>query len=629
MLAIMHALDEWRHFLLGAKHSVEVWTDHKNLEYFRKPQRLNPRQVRWLLTIQEFDLALSHHPGKSMGKPDALSRRPDHAEDTSDEEESVLLKPHMFRAIDGSSILLEEIKENLSLMDLSIMEQLGQSEDLSQTEDGLVYRRGKLVVPNNENLCGRIIAAHHNSVSAGHPGRDRTQELIYCSYWWPSLRKDVARYIKGCATCQRTKIRTQQKAAPLNPHDIPSRNWEHISVDMITDLPSCLGYDAILVIVDMKSKDIIAVPCNKTLDSEGYANILLKHLYVHHGLPEKITSDRGPQFVSNFTKDLYKKLGIKGNPSTAYHPQTDGQTERMNREIKNYLRIFINYRQDDWVDWLPLAVFSYRNKRHESTKHTPFYMNHGFHPFTGVETNWKGKTESVDQFVERMKEISEQATESMKHAQELMKRKYDQHQQPAREYQPGDLVWLEATNISTDRPKKKLEHKRYGPFKIVSKVGAGAYKLKLPRTLRGLHPVFNEDLLTPANPPEFNNQEKLVTSAPQSTEQEPEPEEICDARVESGILRYLVKWKDQPWSERTWVPHGQLLGKYKALLDDFHKKSPNVPKPIPPIRIAPRARLITLMDPHDKSWDFWSRKWDRWKGSVTTPLKVWTFAARS
>ena len=445
MLAIMHALDEWRHFLLGAKHSVEVWTDHKNLEYFRKPQRLNPRQVRWLLTIQEFDLALSHHPGKSMGKPDALSRRPDHAEDTSDEEESVLLKPHMFRAIDGTSILLEEIKENLSLMDLSIMEQLGQSEDLSQTEDGLVYRRGKLVVPNNENLRGRIIAAHHNSVSAGHPGRDRTQELIYRSYWWPSLRKDVARYIKGCATCQRTKIRTQQKAAPLNPHDIPSRNWEHISVDMITDLPSCLGYDAILVIVDMKSKDIIAVPCNKTLDSEGYANILLKHLYVHHGLPEKITSDRGPQFVSNFTKDLYKKLGIKGNPSTAYHPQTDGQTERMNREIKNYLRIFINYRQDDWVDWLPLAVFSYRNKKHESTKHTPFYMNHGFHPFTSVETNWKGKTESVEQF-----------TESIKHAQGLMKQKYDQHQQPAQEYQPGDLVWLEATNILMDHPSKSL-----------------------------------------------------------------------------------------------------------------------------------------------------------------------------
>ena len=605
MLAIIHALDEWRHFLLGAKHPVEVRTDHKNLEYFRKPQRLNPRQARWLLTIQEYDLALAHHPGKSMGKPDALSRRPDHADGITDDEESVMLKPHMFRAVDGTSNLLEEIKENMSLMDLAIMEQLGKSSDLSQAEDGLIYRRGKLVVPNNEKLRGRIISSHHDSITAGHPGRDRTQELIYRSYWWPSLRKDVARYIKGCVTCQRTKIRTQRNAAPLNPHDVPSRNWENISVDLITDLPSCLGFDAILVIVDMKSKDVIAIPCNKTLDSEGYANLLLKHVYVNHGLPLKITSDRGPQFVSNFTRDLYKKLGIKGNPSTAYHPQTDGQTERMNREIKNYLRIFINYRQDDWVDWLPLAVFSYRNKRQESTKLSPFFMNHGFHPYTGVETKKTAKTESVEQFVERMKEISDYATESLQRAKELMKKRYDQHQQPSREYQPNDLVWLEATHISTDRPRKKLEHKRYGPFKIVSKIGAGAYKLKLPKSLGAIHPVFHEDLLTPAHAPEFANQEKLESTAPQGTEQPPEPETILDVKEEGGTLHYLVHWVGQPWSERTWVSRGQLLSKYKHLLDDFHKRSPAAKQPIPPIRIAPRARLVTLSDPHDKEWDFW------------------------
>ncbi len=146
----------------------------------------------------------------------------------------------MFCTFDGATSILEKFKDNLSLMDLAIMEQLGKSDDLSQTEDGLIYKRGKLVISGS--LHGRIIASH-DFISAGHPGRDRIQELIYCSYWWPLICKDVALYIKGCATCHQTKIGTQKKAAPLNPHDVPSWNWEHISANMITDLPSCLGFD--------------------------------------------------------------------------------------------------------------------------------------------------------------------------------------------------------------------------------------------------------------------------------------------------------------------------------------------------------------------------------------------------
>ena len=164
---------------------------------------------------------------------------------------------------------------------------------------------------------------------------------------------------------------------------------------MITHLPEAHGHNAILVIVDMKSKDIIPIPTSDTLNSEGWVNLLIEHVVCMHGIPRKVVSDHGSIFISAFIKDLYKKLHIKGAPSTAHHPQTDGQTERINQEVENYLRMFINYRQTDWPFWLPLAAFKYRNQTHSTTRHSPFYLTHGYHPFTGVEVEAGSINESA------------------------------------------------------------------------------------------------------------------------------------------------------------------------------------------------------------------------------------------
>ena len=490
LLAIMTALDEWRHFLMGAKHMVEIHSDHKNLEYFRRPQRLNARQARWVVELQEYDFALTHRPGTAMGRPDALSRRADHAAEQVATERSIALKTEWFRAqVDGTDLLLAGIWELRDKLDNSVSNKLAARDPEYSTEDGLVYRRGRIVVPNDCALRGRLIRAHHDSVVAGHPGRAKTQELIYRSYWWPSLKRDVQAYVKSCPTCQRTKIDHQPCAAPLHPNPVPEYNWQFMSVDMITHLPNAQGHNAILMMVDMKSKDFIPVAITDELSSEGWANLLIRHVISVHGVPERIYSDRGSIFVSNLIRDLYRKLGIQGNPSTAYHPQTDGQTERMNQELENYLRIFTSYRQEDWPDWLPMAAFSYRIRQHAATGFSPFYMTHGREPYTGVETRKEVKTEVAEQFASRLKRIQEEAGAALTIAKDVMKRNYDRHKRAAREYQEGNWVYLDAYNITTDRPSKKLDDKRYGPFQIEAKVGMSAYRLKLPKAWKGIHPV--------------------------------------------------------------------------------------------------------------------------------------------
>jgi hypothetical protein len=170
-----------------------------------------------------------------------------------------------------------------------------------------------------------------------------------------------------CHECQISKPDRQPRAAPLQPNEIPSEPWAIISINLIGPLIPSKGKDMILVIVDRFSKKAYFLPCNTTITSQGVANLYRDHIFKEHGLPRKVISDRGSQFVSGFMKGLYQNLGIKANPSTTYHPQTDGQTERVNQELEEYLRIYVNERQNDWVDWLPIAQFCHNDRSHSAT----------------------------------------------------------------------------------------------------------------------------------------------------------------------------------------------------------------------------------------------------------------------
>src|SRR5580698_1439513 len=232
-------------------------------------------------------------------------------------------------------------------------------------------------------------------------------------------------YVDGCETCQRTKAHRIPSKTPLHPFDPPSRPWEVITVDLVGPLPECQGYNAILTIVDWSTKATKFEPTHLELTSEGFAKILRDRVVRDHGLPRRIIHDRDTRFMSKYMTDLFRLLGTKQNPSTAYHPQTDGQTERMNQTLEQYLRIFIEFRQDDWKEWLSLAEFSYNDSKHAATQQTPFFLNYGQHPWKGDDVRREARNESAGQFAERMKHIREEANAALRQSAERMKTAYD------------------------------------------------------------------------------------------------------------------------------------------------------------------------------------------------------------
>jgi len=209
-----------------------------------------------------------------------------------------------------------------------------------------MYKEEKVYVPKDEKLRAEIIRLHHDTPIGGHGGQWKMVELITRNFWWPGVTKEVKRYVEGCNACQRNKNRTEQPAGKLMPNSIPEKPWTHISADFITKLPLAQGYDSILVVVDRLTKMVHFISTTEKTSAEGLARLFRDNVWKLHGLPKSIISDRGPQFAAGLMRKLNEKLGIKSKLSTAFCPQTDGQTERINQELEQYLRMFIDHRQE-------------------------------------------------------------------------------------------------------------------------------------------------------------------------------------------------------------------------------------------------------------------------------------------
>ncbi|SJL06853.1 uncharacterized protein ARMOST_10195 [Armillaria ostoyae] len=614
LLAIMLALAEWRHYLMGALEDVEIWTDHQNLQYFRKPQKPNRRQARWVTELAEYHFILKHKPGTANVKADLLSRRSDHDQGEDDNGDITVLSPEHFRAMimPTASETHERVRtatRQKELWDKGIAASLEHERGITE-KDGILYYDNRVYVPRHSSLRGEIIAQSHDHITAGHPGIAKTRELIQREYWWPKIQKDVEAYVKGCETCQRTKSNTQAKTAPLHPNAIPTEPWTHISVDMVTGLPDSNGHDALLVIVDRFSKAIILVPCNVELSAAGWARILRDHVYAHHGMPQVVISDRGPQFVSAFMKELYRMLDITQNVSTAFHPQTDGQTEQVNQEVEKYLWIFINYHQTDWVDWLPLAEFAHNNRAHSATGKSPFMILYGRNPRIMPDSprTPNAKVPAASDFSKAIAQIHKETELALEQAAGRMKTQYDKHKRPAMEYHVGDKVWLDATNLHLPRPKKKLDDKRVGPFLVLEKTGASAYKLKLPPHWK-IHPRFNEKLLSPFVPPSFPNQEQPPPPPPDliDGEEEWEIEEILDSKTRkvrakrgqpsATVIDYFIKWVGHTREHNSWVTASEMGNAQEAIAEYEAKMGSN--ERVNVIKIAtPSQRDITMVLNH-------------------------------
>jgi hypothetical protein len=437
-------------------------------------------------------------------------------------------------------------------------------------EEGLVLKDGKVYVPKDEKLQMDIIQLHHDTPVAGHGGQWKTVKLVTRNYWWPGVTKQIQRYVEGCDLCQPNKNRPVPPAGKLMPNQVPEKPWAHISTNFIVKLPESQGNDSILVVCDRFSKMAHFIPTTEMTTAKGLAKLFRDNVWKLHGLPESIISDRGPQFTAEFMKELNSMLGIQTKLSTAYHPQTDGQTERINQDLEQYLRSFIDHRQLDWPEWLATAEFSYNNKVHSATKETPFKVNTGYHPRMGVDIRRKGNHLTAEEFAKVMKEQHEETQAALKKAQDDMRRYADRERGEAPEYKEGDKVLLSTKDlVFKERPTQKLMEKFIGPYEIEKVVSRNAVKLKLPNSIK-IHLVVNVSRIVLYQPQIEGQQTKPAAPVEIEGEQEWEVEKVLNAKWFRGKKRYLVRWKGFMAEADSWEPE-ENLGNAKELIEEFHQ----------------------------------------------------------
>ena len=594
LLAIIQALEDWRHYLIGLPKPFTIYSDHANLTHWRTARHLTRRQARWYMTLSQYNFNLVHKPGKKNIVPDAMTR--DSTREVTDAEDNrdiVMLGPEHFRKVaavhfaSSEEVALEERLRKVSQQDAEVLQGLaslkknGLRKMLDGTfeweeEDGLVYHRGKLYVPNDVDLRRAIVRSCHDAPTAGHPGQARTLELVSRHYWWPRVRDFVTKYVEGCDTCQRNKAPMHPKTG-LTPVDVPEGPWQVVGQDLITGLPTVRGFNAIATFVDHYGKQVHVVPTTETVDAEGIADLHHREIFRLHGIPRKFISDRGPQFASRVMRALLKKLGVEAGITTAYHPQANGQTERMNREVATYLRLFCNKRKSDWVDLLPTAEFALNNRVHEATGFSPFFLMYGYHPDFTV-TPGRTAAPAVDQRLSCLHEARQEAEASLRMAKERMRATH-QARTTQKPFEIGSEVWLDARDLRIKGPAKKLNPKRLGPFKVLARIGDHDYRLELPPGM-DLHDVFHVDRLTPAvindvygapsNPPpvEVDGQEEYEVEAILDSK--------LDKRYKGGIL-YLVRWKGYGPKGDTWEGI-RNLGNAKEAVAEFHRRHPEAPR---------------------------------------------------
>ena len=622
MLAIIRCLEAWRAELKGVG-KFTVASDHKNLKYFMTRKKLTERQSRWAEFLSEFDFTLLFRPGAESLVPDALSRRDqDRPQGDGDDREqgrylqlipSSAISPARIRrsgAEEGipDMVVFESDKELQGLWDEAVIKdqqfreayltvkkqgrnfpthlklEVQASECAIDAANRLTFR-GRIWVPgggeNDESvLRTRIIQGEHDAVTAGHPGRDGTLAMVSRRFFWPGLTQQVRRATRNCDICGRGHIWRQMKRGLLKPLPLATRPRCDLAMDFITDLPPTgeTGARYLWVIVDRFTK-AVTLEVMTTMEAEACAERFLNCHFRFHGMPNSIVSDRGSNWTSHFWTSFCRLAGIEQRLSTAYHPQTDGASERTNQEIQAFLRAFVNYAQDDWGRLLPATQLALNNRDTVTTGMSPFFLEHGFHitPFqvkedrTGEKEKPSTHKEKAERFLKRLQEVTAFAHTTLAASQQRAEESANKRRAPAERFEVGDKVWLHVGNYKSPRPSKKLDalHHKYTVTKVVD---SHVMELDVPGRI---HPRFHVDLLRrAASDPLVGQQSDDFQPPPIQTEdgEEWKVEEILCARWKTRgrgrVREALVKWLG--WSSPTWEPVS-TLNELEAL-DDFEQK---------------------------------------------------------
>ncbi|GIM00361.1 hypothetical protein Vretimale_5502, partial [Volvox reticuliferus] len=355
----------------------------------------------------------------------------------------------------------------------------------------------QIVVPNDDSLRRDILSRFHEDPLAGHPGSTRLVELVRRSFWWSRLVRDAENFVQTCSLCQRNKALSGRGHGLLQPLPVPDAPWESVSMDFVVALPKTEGgYDSVLVMVDRLTKMVHLAPTTSTCTAEQTARLFFDNVVRLHGVPKNVVSDRGGQFTSKFWEALCKLVGMRVNLSTAYHPQSDGQTERTNRTLGDMLRNFAGRTPLVWDTYLTAAEFAINNAVNRSTGQSPFFLTYGFHPALPV---WR----ELEVYVPAAKTFAKTFLSRMTDAKSCL----DAAQQRATEYynkskrdvvfSEGQMVLLSTKNLrSFAEGSRKLLPRWIGPYPVVRMVGNAAVELALPSDMN-IHPTFHVSLVRP------------------------------------------------------------------------------------------------------------------------------------
>jgi hypothetical protein len=565
LLAVICALKTWRHYLYGEQFTIE--TDHASLQHLQSQPQLSRRQIRWLEVLSQFTYTMIYKKGKDNIVADALSRRPDHKTETQ--------TMSALSASQAASSMMEVIKgayaSDATCVDLLQQHKNGRMPAGMKVVDGVIYVQQHTYVPNNEQVRTMLLREAHDSLVSGHLGVAKTAECLTRTYYWPGIHSDVKEYVRSCLSCQSHKASNREPAGLLQSLAIPEVRWHTVTLDLITSLPkSKKGNNAIVVFCDKLSKKVHYAATTTTVTAPALAALFFREVVRHHGLPTVIVSDRDPRFTARFWRALWSQCGTKLAMSTAYHPQTDGQTERANRTLEEMMRSYVNAHQDNWDEHLIAAEIAYNNSIHASTGFSPFFLDSGQHPSLPLihpthpthptaSNATPNENPTAEGMLERLYDHVTLARQHLQHAQDKQAQYANQHRRE-QSHKVGDRVMLSTINLRRNIGAPKLLPKYIGPLLVTRVISPTSYQLDLPSTLRGIHPVFHVNLLKPyvdgsaRFPSRLQSATRPESVALPDGQQAWEVDYILDRRKRGRSVEYLVAWKGYPLYEATWEP---------------------------------------------------------------------------